>query len=279
MADKFLRVARFKTISSAGAGEAAIPGVFGQKDYTGLRTQFKIAKTSESGANQAKITIFNLNEDSRTSLEEKDLKVVLECGYSGNVGELFRGDILKVASIKKGEDWLTHIEAGDGQKALQAKHIDKSWGPGTPFIAIIQQAILGLGLTQGPAVPVGADIALGGFSFSGPIKKLLDVLAKRFGFEWSVQNEVVQISYDGAPTLDIPVVINPRTGVIGNIIKREKGIEFKTLLDTEIKPGKTISVLESIVAAGAYKCRKAIFDGDSHEGPWYVAVECEPIGG
>ncbi len=277
MGDQFLRIVRFKTVLTSGAGEAAIPGIVGLKDYTGLRTQFKISKTSESAPNKGTIKIFNLNQASRTELERDDLKVILEAGYPGGVEELFKGDVAKVSSVKVAPDWITTLECGDGEKSLRVKHIDKSWGAGTPFSAIIGQALLGLGLTQGPNVPVGADIAIGGFSFSGPIKRLMDLMAKRFGFEWNVQNETVQISMDGVPTLDVPVIINPRTGVIGNIIKREKGIEFKTLLNPKIKPGITISVLESIISAGNYKCRKVDFDGDSHAGPFFATVEAEPI--
>jgi len=265
MSKQFIRIANLTAFTKQGIG----------KDFTGLRIQFTIDKTSESSANKSVIKVFNLNGDSRRFLEGKDMSVSLKAGYPQAIEQIFLGDIAKAISIRQSPDWLTRIECGDGEKKLTTSHIEKSWSAGTPFQAIIQQAIAGLGLSLGPQTIAVTDSALGGFSFSGKAKDLIDKLAKRFGFGWSVQDGAVQIVPDGETTLETAVVISPTTGLISNIIKTDKGIEFTNLLNSKLRPGRLISVIGTNENNGFFKCRKVVMQGDTHDGPWFSKVEAE----
>lgn len=271
---QFLRLAKVSAFTKQGKG----------KDFTGLRCKFNIDKTSESTPNAAKIDIFNLSLDSRTFLEGKEMRLVVEAGYSSGTEIIASGDITKASSKLNHPDWITSIELGDGQVAMQEKHVDLSWSPGTPFQAIFSQAISALGVTAGPSLFGLSHIATGGFSFSGTAKGLLDKLSKRFGLEWSVQDGAVQVSEKGKPVPGSAVLISSTTGLLGNVVKtvtngidkKIDGIEFSALLNGQIKPGRLISVNSGTIT-GFYKVRKVTFDGDTHDGPWFSIVEAEPL--
>lgn len=264
---QYLRVAELRAYDKLGIG----------RDYTGLRVQFKIEKTNESRSNKAVIKVFNLNPDSRTFLEGDDMRLELKAGYPGALEIVAAGDITKAVSIRKHPDWITEIELKDGGKALKENHVDFSFKAGTPYQAILTAALEGLGVTQGPSSFALSEIAIGGFSFSGTAKELLDKLARRFGLEWSVQNEAVQIGTEGTPLPALAPLVTSQTGLIGNVIKREKGIEFKTLLNGEIIPKHPVTVNSQDIA-GEFEVRKVTIDGDTHGGPWYSMVEAEAIG-
>jgi hypothetical protein len=273
MTQQFLRVAQLKAFAPIFTGQGL------GRDYTGLRVKFKIEKNIRSEANKATIKVFNMNEYSRTFLESEGTQIELSAGYPGEIKQIFIGDITKATSMKKSPDWITTLECGDGETKLRESHLEKSWGPGTPFLAIFQQGIRALGLDIGPQVFPITAITSNGFSFSGKAKDMLDVLAKRFGLEWSVQNGAVQVTQDGQPTPETAVMISPVSGLIGNVVKQEKFIEFKNLLNPEIQPGRLISIVRAAQIEGFFKCRRVVFDGDTHDGPWFSHVEAEPRGG
>ncbi len=264
--EQYLRIGNLKVFNKIGLG----------RDYTGLRVKFVVERTSESTANVAKINIFNLNPQSRTFLEGEDMSIQLEAGYPGAIEIIASGNITKAISVQKHPDWITTIESGDGQKELRNNHLDLSFSPGTPFQAILTQAVSLLGVAQGPSAFAVPDIAVGGFSFSVTAKELIDKLSKRFGLEWSIQNGAVQISTDGVPVPGLAILISSTTGLIGNVVKRDKNIEFMNLLNGELIPGRLCSI-RSLSMTGAFKIRKTVFDGDTHDGPWFAKVEAEPL--
>ena len=101
-------------------------------------------------------------------------------------------------------------------------------------------------------------------------------MAKRFNFDWSVQDGAVQATQDGAPVPGLAILVSSSTGLIGNVVKRAEGIEFTTLLNGEIKPGRLLSI-DSFDVKGFFKTRKVTFQGDTHDGPWFANVEAAPL--
>lgn len=273
MAQQFIRQANITATSEAGL----------QRTFSGLRVQFKFMKTSSSSPNRGTVKIFNLNKDSRTFLEGSNVAFKMDVGYLGNEEQMLRGVVAKAVSIRKLPDWITEVEVGDGEKKLREANIQKSWGVGTPFATIIQQAVSALGLTTGSQIIPVTEIATEGYSFGGSAKDLVDYLAKRFGLSWSVQDEAVNITPKDLATLETVVVVSPTTGLLGNIEKQgttttsgddaKIRIQFKNLLNPQIRPGRTISVLGSEEIVGLFKCQRAMFEGDTHGEKWLTAVE------
>ena len=249
-----------------------------------LRVSFEIVKDESSTVNKAKIQVFNLNQNSRTFLEDEELKVQLEVGYETTIGEssneiLFIGNLGKKGkgrtwSERMGQEWVTNIECGDGEKQVAETNAQVSFDKGVPFTAIISQVAQSFGLPIGNVQPVGEGIALNGFSADGKAAKILDKLAKRFNFNWSIQNNAVQITREGIPTPEVGVVLTPQTGLVGNVTKREEGIQCKALLNPQISPGRLLTIAGSAqVTAGVYKVTKATYRGDTFGAAWNTEIE------
>ena len=91
-----------------------------------------------------------------------------------------------------------------------------------------------------------------------------------------------------------------KTGLLGFPTKTENGVEFVSLLNNKIRPGRAVKLeskqfqglrgqdqntnqvaSQALEGSGAIvKVKKATFEGDTHEGSWKVTVEATiPPGG
>lgn len=265
MSDLFLRRAVLKV------GPRGKPG----KEFDGLKIQFEVEKNSESFANPGKITIFNLNKDSRGALERKDLVCFLSVGYGEAIGQIFQGDITKVKSEHNGIDWTTQIEAGDGQFAIEQTTFDKSYQAGVTMQTMLNDVIgsfTGNGLSVGAVEGVKQESFNSGVTLSGSAKEILDDLTKKQGLEWSIQDGTIQILSPTDKTKEVAILCSKESGLIGRPAKREQGLELKMLINPEFRPGRALLV-ESKEFNGIYRIRKVVFSGDSHEGEFVAKIE------
>lgn len=282
MSVQYLRRAKLTVANKVGQGF----------DFEGLRVSGKIVKSNESNANTAEISIYNLSDNSRFFFEEENLFISLDLGYAGiddlegnstgSIENVFKGNISKdqgkTSSFRDGSEWVTKIEAGDGEKELQTSHTEISFGKGTPFTAIINQLLQTFGLAKGSQAVVGEGIARNGFSASGKSKDILDRLAERFGFTWSVQSGALQVTRNNIPTPEVATVVSPTTGLISSVIKREKGVEFTTLLNPQILPGRAVNIIQTAtIASGFFKVTRVVMDFDTHGPNWTSQVEALPL--
>lgn len=254
-------------------------GQLGQegRDLTGLRIGFQIEKTSESNSNTSRITIYNLNKESRSFVEQEDLVGILDVGYSpvgadDLIENIFQGDIKKVQNKLQGSDWLTTFEVGDGEKALTESKFNKSFAAGASIEAAINEVAQSFGKPISTIQDITAKTFKNGLTLSGGSKNIMDTLTKEAGVEWSIQDDEVIIL--GAENTDgeEAFFISRDTGMIGSPIKREKGIELTTALNPKIRPGRAILV-ESKYLEGEFRVRKVVHDGDTHEGSWQTRLE------
>ncbi len=256
--------------------KVGVPGQEG-KDFTGLRINFSVEKTSESNPNQAKIQVFNLSQASRSFVETKGLKLVLQVGYEppgskSLIETLCQGDVKKVSNELKGSDWVTTLEVGDGETALTEKTFDKTFEKGITLQKAIGEVKNSLGLASGAIAGIKDKVFKSGLTLSGGSKQLLDTLTKEGDVEWSVQDGEVQILPPKGFTSDEVIFLSPQTGLLDSPVKREEGIEIRSLLIPKIRPGRRIQVDSSIVK-GTYRIRKVTFSGDTHEGDWTARTE------
>ena len=245
--------------------------------YEGLRVVFQVEKSSESNANTAKVSVFNLSVEGRALAEEEKAFLLLEAGYRGRFGQLFVGDITRAYISRQGPDWVTTVECGDGSRALRSTHIDKSYAPGTDYADIfkdvvrsfVDQGKVGIGSMLG----VKSEKAQTGLSLSGNSKAVLDDLTEKQGLEWSIQDETVQVLPKNAHIGRQAVLLTPDTGLIGSPIRREvdggAGVEFRTLLIPALLPGR-MTKIESRQINGFFKLRQVNFSGDTHGQSWYA---------
>jgi len=245
--------------------------------FNGLRVIFQVEKTSESNANTAKISVFNLSARGRALAEKKKAVVILEVGYGGQLTQLFYGDITRAYISRQGPDWVTTVECGDGSEALRSVHIDKSYAPGTDLKQVIKdvaQSFVDQGkVVMGSLLGIQSEKTQTGLSLSGGSQKHLDDLAARQGLEWSIQDNTLQMMpKDGDSGLEA-VLLTPQTGLIGSPIKREVagglGVEFKALIQPKLVPGRMVRI-GSREVDGVYKLQAVTFAGDTHGQAFYA---------
>jgi len=248
--------------------------------FDGLRIIFQVEKTSESTANTAKISVYNLSGKGRALVEKEKAIVILEVGYGDSIEQLFYGDVTRAYISRQGPDWVTTMECGDGSQALRSVHIDKSYAPGTDLKQVIRdvaQSIVDKGeVVMGSLLGIESDKAQGGISLSGRSKTILDELTAKQGLEWSVQDNVLQILPKNQDSGLQAVLLTPETGLVGSPVKREVegglGVEFKALIQPRLVPGRLVRI-ESREVEGDYKLVEVKFAGDTHADAFYAAAK------
>lgn len=264
---------------------------FGNRGFLGikitdLRIAFVIGRTSESNANTSKIKVYNLNERSRTILEQgEDLVAILEAGYTGTGLEvLFKGGIDKSQSGRVGPDWLTTIFVKDPKVDVTKTHFEKSYASleGKPIDTkeIIKQVIQKLEDEAGIVVKslknLSSDFLQNGYSANGLISNILDDLVGKQGLEWNIQNGELQIIAPDSSD-STAIVLTPQTGLIGSPIRRGNGIEFRALLQPKIIPGGAVEITSRNFEKALFRIRQAQFKGDTHGTPWFVTAVAVPL--
>jgi hypothetical protein len=208
-------------------GPQGQPGI----KYTDLRVTFDIDKTSSSGANKAKIDIYNMSQSSRTQYAKKGLLIRLDAGYQNLLQTLYIGDIERSSAKRSGSEIIMTFEAGDSARALINSHFDKGYPSGTSAKTIINDLANELGVTVGIITGVQDVIYNNGVTFNGSVKRALEVLVKNQGLEFSVDNGILQIIPITKTNGQTAVVLSSSTGLIGVPSYKDSGIEFQALLN------------------------------------------------
>lgn len=105
-----------------------------------LRVAFEVKKTLESDPNTATIKIWNLNPDNEAKARNEYDEVLLEAGYEGAMRLVFRGNIQHVYRYRDGQDFITEIEAGDGDKSYRNATMNETLAAGTDNALLANRA-------------------------------------------------------------------------------------------------------------------------------------------
>jgi len=276
MASNILFIRKAELIIGPKISESAVEPVDARVFKT--RLNFSIEKDETGNANKCKISIYNISEDSKTFLEKDDLVVFLNAGFGDGVSNIFFGDLQRFSEKRNGPDIITTIECGESEKILREAHIQISLGPGATNRQVVDAAIKKLNLSKGFQVEIPIVKYQNGFSFSGPVKKLMNEQMGAVKLNWSIQSGEMQILGEKETDEQIAIEITPNTGLIGMPTKTKDGVEFTSLLNPGLRPGRAVR-LESkrfLDGSGAnVKLTKTVFKGDTHEGQWLV--KCEGI--
>lgn len=262
-----------------------------------LRIIFKIEKSLVGYPNLGNVKIYNLSEDSRNKIEEKGLTIQLYVGHEDTeIPLLFEGDIVNVVHMKNGVDWITEIFAADGVNILSTSTINKTLAAGVDTEQIYNELInqmqgIKKGVTEGlKNCLTGKRSLLRSLQLSGNVKDWLDKIAEDCGFEYSINDGVIETTPTGLPLSDVPpIIINQATGMFGSPERTEIGINVKKILDPTLKLGRTIrvqSISEKINIGnlffrkvppirndGIYRIDKIIHSGDTRDNIWESNIQ------
>ncbi len=251
-----------------------------------IRVSFDIEKNmTGASANHSKINLFNLSQQSRTSIK-KGYLVQLYGGYNTLIGLLFTGNVFIAKSERQGSDGtiMTTLECLDGGSAITYAKLDKSYPAGVTIQQILSDVATAMsvattanpvGISAGISLNIPSQVFNKGFVAQGACKDTLDKLLKPQGLEWNIQNGNLNIipiqNYDGTTA----EVVSANTGLIGVPSQNEYFTQFTSLLNPRLVPGALVQLIsENTALNGYYKVRKAKYEGDSHDQKWQVSCEC-----
>lgn len=130
---------KFKIIINTGEFIKTIESPTEPEDHA-LTIAFQIVKTADVKANDAELTIYNLNKDSR-DLIIKNANVEIHAGYKNLIGMIFKGTVEFVSHTKQGTDWETKIVCRDGALAWRESGISVCFEKGTSIDKVIDKLI------------------------------------------------------------------------------------------------------------------------------------------
>lgn len=257
-----------------------------------LKVEFSVLKGISGSANEAEISIWNLNEGHRNAVGKELDNVQLEAGYmppdgGGNVGIIFKGNMRDVEHTRDKEgNIITTLSCGDGDKAFRTATIAKTFPKGTKVEDVMDEIYNQLskeGIKKGEwKFPDDMPKYERPYSICGACTREADVIGRSRGFYWSVQNETMEV-IPGDGYIGEVVLISPQTGMVDVPAITDNGVKVTALLNPEIRPNRRVKiesqVLEMNAEGGMYRVSEARYYGDNREGDMLVDVHGESIQG
>jgi hypothetical protein len=253
-----------------------------------LDVRFEVKRTLRPVPGTAEIEVYNLTADHRAALHRaRRPPVQLAAGYAEGTSLLFRGDARRIDNTRDGADWVTTITAGDGEHALRTTRAAVAFGADAPVADVLRYLSERMGVGIGNARAALADASLDrlrdvfprGTVLHGPAARELETLLSSAGFEWSVQDGVLQVLPRGGALQRTAVRLTPSTGLVGvPEVGRNRVVSVTALLIPDLVPGRLIT-LESAIVTGVHRIEKATYAGDTTPGAqdWYAHLECRAV--
>lgn len=248
-----------------------------------LHISFSIEKSTSETPNDAKVRIWNLSPDNLKILDTTDCAVELKAGYDGVNPLVLVGTISSVVTTKDNADRLTELAVVDGMVELRDTNISVSMNGTVNSKDVYKMIASKMGLPIVFASDLTFSNMPNGFSFVGNGKNALQKMAKANEQSWSIQNQVIQITWPGRAVSTKGYLLNSDTGLV-NTPKRISintgtktetavtGWEVEYFLNGAIGINDIVRV-ESTTVNGYYLVHKITMDGDNMEGDWTCTAQ------
>jgi hypothetical protein len=294
--------------SSVVVGTAAGDGV----DLSSLHHRFITSIRTTDSPNTLKLRIWNLAQNTINTLTQQNSgtyefsRVVLKAGYQqGPYGTIFDGEVMYMRKGREnGTDTFLDIDVGEGNKGYNFGVVNTTIAPGTSLSDAAKQvnnALAPHGVTAGqlPAA-LGMLVLPRGYAMFGMARDYANRIASNAGMTWSInQSESAYLAQANA--LPQVVELNAGTGMIGVPEQTIYGVNVRSLINPNFKPGITLHLNNADIKLaeqnlsfsgsaqnafidpdllnkqGLYKILAMTFEGDSRGGPWYCNITCNDI--
>jgi hypothetical protein len=254
------------------------------------RIYFHVEKSLKPEPNTCTLKVYNLSRTQRAQIEElkpkkgdtRGIPILIEAGYKDKgPQQIWLGDVRTVSTERDGGDWITTLESGDGEKAGQNARINVAYGPGTTPDTALRAIVKALGVDPGNVPQVLTKLRATGVGqlfpkrlvLSGSAVEHMTNFCRSAGLEWSIQEGAVQILDVGATSLGFVTRLSPSTGLVGvPSVDPEGKLSCTSLIQSGLRPGSLL-VLESSAVRGNYRIERTVWEGDTHDTPWYAEIE------
>ena len=245
-----------------------------------LRVQFEVAKTIEAAPNIAVIRIFNLHPDNEAKIKNEFDEVLLNAGYEGAMRLVFRGNIKHVYRYREKNDYITEIEAGDGDKDFRKAVMNETLAAGTTTSQLVDRAVgtfKGVGGTSKGHVQVNDRSRLRGKVISGNTRDVLHDVARESGANWSIQDGQLVIVSTNDVLPGEAIVLRADTGMLGAPEINDKGIAVKCLMNPALRVNGAIKLDNNGIKAKRVKAQALATKREKQETNAPLGRENEPL--
>lgn len=268
-----------------------------------LRIEFNIRKTALRDANEAEITLWNLDPKTETQIIVDGSEVVLEAGYQDNTGIIFRGYVIQPIRGKiNGTDYYLKLICLDGDHYLNLAFTSATLEKNQTRRQLAQQAIRasnyqlsGVRIQDLEDLPEESTVDGSTPKSSRPkvvfgkTSQIVDTLAKLGNSTSYVDNgELKFFNIKEEPNFDNSWEVNYKTGMIGDPNQSSYQVKVTVLLNPQIMIGDYIHLDNSTIIqeqlsvigslpyllekSGYYRVIAIDYEGDSRGNNWYAHI-------
>lgn len=261
------------------------------------------AVSTTAKANSARITIFNLAEETIQLFRTKGVKVTLKAGYRTENADnelkdlpiIIRGEVTKTKISNNNVDKILELTITPLATERKTAIISKKFPQGTLLTEAIKQVcepmIVGSNLTIDFNVGKSKENFILGRTktFSASPFEALDEILNEHGLTGNFENEILRLRNKGTPTLVTSEIIEiDPTRIKGSLdlstdfSKSEEGegegveVDFTTFLDTRIHLNSNIQLTVN-GSSGTYIVNSIGYRLDTHSNAWDVMVNASSI--
>lgn len=274
-------------------------------DFSDFRIRFQVKQTLTGQPGTAEIYVYNVSRETERKLSEEGQEVILEAGYPGNMGVIFRGQLRqRMIGRESPTDTYLRIVAASGDQAHVYGVVNVTLAAGSSPDDVYQAIgdplkYYGMSLGYVPKLP-GSKLPRGKVMYGmarDHLRDFCDTYQLRFGYDG---DQLVCVPKDGAIPEEA-IEINVNTGMIGMPIMTMGGLDIACLLNPELSIGRTIHIdndsiqFEAISTAygadpenvfkskkmqganGYYTILSREHLGDTRGNYWYTNLICEGV--
>ncbi len=254
---------------------------------------FTVNKTATNVLGNAKINIYNLNDEHISVLENVgDITVQLSVGYGDRLFNIFTGTVMFCTSTKQGADWCTTLDVICNQTEIVGTYVECSFDKNTPWETIFKDVCRQIGILYVTTETVKFKTCTDGFSFIGSAKEAFNKICESNAVVWSVQNGVVQVKHKGeVMNQNICYLISSETGMIGSpqqirnadldwtvtsFLDYGLGFDVSFLLNGAIGVSDFVEI-RSERYSGFFSVASVNINGDNEGGGWQCKARVTPL--
>ncbi len=287
--DQFGRV--WTLLVGAGDGTAL--------DLSSLRIKFAVKRSDTMTPNVADIRVYNVEEATALRIRKEFTRVVLDAGYEGNHGVIFKGNIKQVIIGRESAvDTFIDIIAGDGDRAYNFSVVNQTLAAGSSQEDQINTAAGAMnpkGVTVGHIGDLPTERLPRGKVMYGNARNYLRNTAQTTDKTWSIQDEKITFVSLKSYLPGERVILTSKTGMIGTPQQTNIGVNVKCLLNPLIKiasrieinnksierlkidlsvPNSAANIPAPLTADGVYYVLVSEHQGDTRGVEWYTSLVC-----
>jgi hypothetical protein len=224
----------------------------GKNQGCGLRIRFRTQQKDASTPNVLRVDIFNVSQSSVAASLMTGKQVTLSAGYGGGpVHVLFKGQVRQVRANVRDDvmdpDSYLAILATDSSQPRNYAIVNKTLSAGHTFydrLMVCADALKAMGVQIGyiDKEQLSKSTFPRGAALFGMAKDTLRETCRATKTSWSIQNGVFQVVANDKAKPGGAIVLNGKTGLIGQAVQTIGGIEGRSLLNGLIVPTATVKI-------------------------------------